>query len=195
MAKFQPRKIPGRWRDGYALDLHTLSSTAIGYDEFGHMRFDTTRSEVGELLYKLKFSRDETVVPVIVEALQEFVKSWKPPVDAIVPVPPSSERPLQPVMVLATMLSLRLGIALVDCVKKVKETPQLKNVTDFDERLQLLDGLHQVDPSATQGRKILLFDDLYRSGATMNAITDLLYDQGGAADVFALTVTRTRSNR
>lgn len=159
------------------------------------MRFDTTRSEVGELLYKLKFSRDETVVPVIVEALQEFVKSWKPPVDAIVPVPPSSERPLQPVMVLATMLSLRLGIALVDCVKKVKETPQLKNVTDFDERLQLLDGLHQVDPSATQGRKILLFDDLYRSGATMNAITDLLYDQGGAADVFALTVTRTRSNR
>src|SRR5229473_6598327 len=41
VAKFQPRKIQGRWRDGYALDLHTLSSTPIGYNEYGHMQFDT----------------------------------------------------------------------------------------------------------------------------------------------------------
>ncbi|MFZ1887042.1 MAG: hypothetical protein WAU33_03360 [Candidatus Binataceae bacterium] len=78
MAKFQPRKIPGRWRDGYALDLHTLSSTPIGYNEFGHMQFDTKRSEVGELLYQLKFNRDETVVPEITESLEKFVKSWQP---------------------------------------------------------------------------------------------------------------------
>ncbi|MGO9604740.1 MAG: ComF family protein [Candidatus Binataceae bacterium] len=159
------------------------------------MRFDTERSEVGELLYKLKFSRDQSVVPAIAEALEEFVKSWNPPVDAIVPVPPSSERSLQPVMTLATELSSRLGIELVDCVKKVRETPQLKNVTDLDERLRLLEGLHQIDPSAIRGRKILLFDDLYRSGATMNAITDVLYDESGVADVFALAATRTRSNR
>jgi competence protein ComFC len=195
MAKFQARKIPGRWRDGYALDLHTLSSTPLGYDEFGHMQFETTRSEVGELLYKLKFNRDKTVVPAIVEALEEFMTSWKPRVDAIVPVPPSSERPLQPVIVLARALSRRLAIPLVDCVKKVRETPQLKNVTDLDERLRLLKGLHHVDRSAIRGKKILLFDDLYRSGATMNAITDVLYDTGGAAQVFALAVTRTRSHR
>ena len=41
----------------------------------------------------------------------------------------------------------------------------------------------------------LLFDDLYRSGATMNEITTTLYDQGSAADVFVLTITRTRSNQ
>ncbi len=35
----------------------------------------------------------------------------------------------------------------------------------------------------------------YRSGATMNAITAALYDEGAAADVFALTITRTRSNQ
>jgi len=40
-----------------------------------------------------------------------------------------------------------------------------------------------------------LFDDLYRSGATMDAITTALYEQGKAADVFALTITRTRSFR
>jgi predicted amidophosphoribosyltransferase len=52
-----------------------------------------------------------------------------------------------------------------------------------------------VDRTQVQGRRILLFDDLYRSGATMNAITAALYDEGAAADVFALTITRTRSNQ
>jgi competence protein ComFC len=45
------------------------------------------------------------------------------------------------------------------------------------------------------GRKVLLFDDLYRSGATMSSIAAALHDQGGSGDVFALTVTRTRSRR
>ncbi len=126
MAKFQPRKLPGRWRDGYALDLHTLSSTPIGYDEFGHMRFDTARSEIGELLYRLKFNSDRKVVPEIVDAVEKFMKSWKPPVDVIVPVPPSSERSFQPVIVLAKALSQRLGIPLTDCVKEERKTSQLR---------------------------------------------------------------------
>lgn len=66
---------------------------------------------------------------------------------------------------------------------------------DYDERTRLLAGAHTVDKAQVQGRKVLLFDDLYRSGATMNAITAALYDDGAAADVFALTITRTRSNQ
>lgn len=45
------------------------------------------------------------------------------------------------------------------------------------------------------GKRILLFDDVFRSGATMNSITAALYDQGGAAEVCALTLTRTRSKQ
>ena len=63
----------------------------------------------------------------------------------------------------------------------------------YDERLRLLDGAHKVEASVVKGQKILLFDDLYRSGATMNAITAALYDEGAVADVFALVLTRTRS--
>lgn len=32
-----------------------------------------------------------------------------------------------------------------------------------------------------------------RSGATMNSVTALLYERAGAAEVYALTLTRTRS--
>jgi predicted amidophosphoribosyltransferase len=99
------------------------------------------------------------------------------------------------VFVLAEAISKRLGIPLANCVKRARNIPQLKNVYDLDERLKLLDGLHEVDTPATQDKKILLFDDLYRSGATMNAITAALYEQGKASEVFALTITRTRSNQ
>jgi competence protein ComFC len=71
----------------------------------------------------------------------------------------------------------------------------LKNVFDFDERSRLLDGAFEIDHSVANGKTVLLFDDLYRSGATLNAVTGLLYDQGGAQDVVALALTRTRSLR
>jgi competence protein ComFC len=98
-------------------------------------------------------------------------------------------------MLLARGISDQLHIPLVECVTKTRETPQLKNIFDLDERLKALDGVHTVDVAVTQGRTILLFDDLYRSAATMNAITSALYEQGKAAEVFALTITKTRSFR
>jgi predicted amidophosphoribosyltransferase len=195
VAQFQQRQILGKWRQGYALDLHTLSSVPIGYNEYGHMQFDTTRSEVGELLYRLKNRSDTSTVDEIVAAAVTFLNTWHPPIEMIIPVPASSARDVQPVMLLAKGISDQLNIPLVECVTKTRETPQLKNIFDLDERLKALDGVHAVDAAATQGRKILLFDDLYRSGATMNAITSVLYEQGKAADVFALTITRTRSFR
>ena len=195
MVKFQPRILIGSWRSGYALDLHTLSSTYVGDDEFGHPRFDTKRSEIGDLLYQLKYNGDRTAVDKIVEAAEAFIRQWKPGVDLIVPVPPSTVRSAPPVGLAAQSLSKRIGIPVVECIKRTRDVPQLKDVPDLDERLKLLEGLHAVDRMATEGGRVLLFDDLYRSGATLNAITRALYEGGGAKEVFALTITRTRSNR
>ena len=47
----------------------------------------------------------------------------------------------------------------------------------------------------TTGKNVLLFDDLFRSGATMNAITDVLLNQGQVTSVSVLTITKTRSNQ
>jgi predicted amidophosphoribosyltransferase len=90
----------------------------------------------------------------------------------------------------------RLGIEFCPgCVRRTRDVPQLKDVFDYDERWRLLDGLHEVEKPRVEGRRVLLFDDLFRSGATMNAITNALYDQGQARDVYALTLTRTRSKQ
>ena len=45
------------------------------------------------------------------------------------------------------------------------------------------------------GELLYRFDDLYRSGATMNAASSMLEDSGKAARVFALTLTRTQRHR
>lgn len=173
--------------------MHTLSSTYIGDDEFGHPRFDTRRSEIGELLYRLKNRGDQTTVPDIAGAVHSLMDQWKPPVDMLVPVPPSMVRHVQPVLVLAQAVSERLAIPLANCVRRTRDVPQLKNIYDLDERAKHLEDLHAVDQSVTRGRSILLFDDLYRSGATMNAVTGESYDTGEARAVFALTITKTRS--
>lgn len=194
MASTRPIKIPGRWREGYALDYHTIRSEFVGYDEYGHPQFETTRSEVGELLYRLKYQSDRSVVTELVEAAASFVGKWNPGIDTILPVTPSRARPTQPVLLLGEGLAVRLGVKFAaGWIKRIRDVPELKNVYDYDQRIRLLEGIHAVDPANVRDRKILLFDDLFRSGATMNAITSCLYDQGGAAEVYALTITRTRS--
>ena len=45
------------------------------------------------------------------------------------------------------------------------------------------------------GKKILLIDDLYRSGATLTIATDILLNIGKAKSVSVLALTKTRSNR
>lgn len=98
MANVNPMRIPGRWLQGYVLDYHTLSSEFLGYDEFGHGVFDTKRSDIGELLYRLKYRSDKAVMDAIVDTAFKFVASWKPTINIIVPVPPSKNRVFQPVM-------------------------------------------------------------------------------------------------
>ena len=80
-------RIPGAWRQGYVLDYHTVSSEFLGYDEFGTPMFDTKRTEVGELLYQLKYRRNVEALEALVEVAAKFVKSWQVAFDALVPVP------------------------------------------------------------------------------------------------------------
>jgi predicted amidophosphoribosyltransferase len=194
MAGIHPTNIPGRWGAGFALDYHTISSDFVGHDEYGHPMFETKRSELGELLFRLKYGSDGAVIEEIADAAAGFVRKWNPNVAMIVPVPPSKVRPLQPVSVLAEAIGKNLGLPVApDAVSRVKALPQLKDVFEYGARVKLLQGAHAADPAITEGKRILLFDDLFRSGATMNSITETLYRDGKANEVFALTITRTRS--
>ena len=195
LVTINPRPIEGRWVKGIALDLHTLSSTHVGVDQFGHDRFENEYSPIGQLLYRLKYQRDQTAAAPIIEAAAKYLRPSLAKFDIIVPVPPSNHRAVQPVLVLAAGIGRALGVPVRDCVSKTRSTTALKGVYDPKERKKLLDGLYEVETKKTAGKNIVLFDDLFRSGATLNEITDLLLSEGEAESVRVLTITRTRSNR
>ena len=79
-----------------------------------------------------------------------------------------------------------------DYLIKAKETPELKNVYAHDERLKVLNDAFTINNSMANGRNVLLCDDLYRSGATLHAITDVLYKRGEINHVYVLALTKTR---
>lgn len=197
MVQINPKRISDSWTEGFALDFHTLSSEYIGDDEYGHPQFDIKRSEIGELLYRPKYREDKSVLGDIITTASQFIKSTNWPLDLIVSVPPSrKDREFQPVPPLAMGIGRFLGIkAYVDSIVKVEDTPELKGIFDFEERMRILKDAFEIHDPVVAGRSVLLFDDLYRSGATLNAVSRLLKQEGKARNVYVLTLTMTRSMR
>ena len=131
MITLNPKNLSGNWFEGYALDYHTLSSTFLGYDSFGHKVFDNKYSEIGDLLHKLKYKSDKSVLNNIIEATIYFLKhKWQiiDNLDAIISIPPSNvRRAFQPVIEIAIVLNAKLKIPLYkDILEKIRETPELK---------------------------------------------------------------------
>jgi competence protein ComFC len=201
LVSINPTWIPGRWRLGVSLDVHTLSSEFLGYDDRGQPQFDTKRSEIGELLYGLKYAANAVAVGDIADTAASYLQMLAAPPfgfipTIIVPTPPSRPRVRQPVFELATAIGQRLGVpALTDAVVRTKAVPELKEIADYTTRLDLLRDAHAVDAGKTAGASVLVLDDLFRSGASLNSVANVLIDAGGVADLCALTITGARSNR
>jgi predicted amidophosphoribosyltransferase len=166
----------------------------LGDDEYGHPRFSTTRSPIGELLYQLKYRQDKRAVSELAEAAANFCKNkWQLKIDTIIPVPPTQARRLQPVAAVAESLAVLLDVPICAGLKKVKKTLQLKDLSDYHERIEALRNAFHIDASKTRGKRILLFDDLYGSGATVRTIAETLLKQGSAKSVHLLTLTKKAS--
>ncbi|MGB3916461.1 MAG: ComF family protein [Thiothrix litoralis] len=189
-------ELKGNWKRGFACDVHTLDSVYMGVDEHGHDSWQTTRSEMGELLYRLKYQGDASVVGQIVDRLGKY--KGLETMDAIIPVPSTNkQRKIQPVLAIAQALAKRINVPVLDNVlKKQIGGQELKNVDDPQERQALLKTSLTLNPKANlAGKNILLLDDLYRSGSTLTVATDILYQQAKVKNVFVLVMTKTRSKR
>ncbi len=190
--KIRPMKLPATpWADGYVLDYHTVSSTPTGDPYY---RFDTKRTELGELLFRLKYRAGETaVLDDVVDTVQQFVEGWKPVVDCVVPAPASLMRKTQPAVEIARQLASRLGLPVCEkAVLKVQATLQMKNIDDWSERQKVLAEAIQSGPSDVRGKAILLIDDLIESGSTLRRTAEVLLKDGGARSIYALVLTRTK---
>lgn len=191
------KKINGHWKEGYVLDYHTISSAFIGYDEFGHKVFDSKRSAAGDILFRLKYRGIREAMFELRPLLIELFEKWPPHISMVVPVPPNNPgRAVKPVILIADFIAKLKNVTVKnDVIVRKQRIKELKNIYEYNERLDNLRKAYDVIEKSVENERILLVDDLYRSGATMNYLADLLVNKGGASEVYAFAVTRTRSNR
>jgi predicted amidophosphoribosyltransferase len=191
----QFKKLEGSWDAGYALHKHTLSSDFIGYNEFGHPKFDTKRSEPGEALYQLKYKNDWSQVEPLAAQIKASLLPMFGEVGLIVPMPASTTRARQPVDELAKELSKITNKPVFDnlIVKApaAQGSPQLKNLSTRQEKDEALNGRFSINPAITNGGcwNVLLLDDLFDTGATMDAVTKTLKTYKKIGNVYAASVT------
>lgn len=204
--------IKGNWNFGVALDLHTKSSYPIKNDDGEITGWDTVRTEIGEELHRLKYwSNENNLIKAqridklsneVIKMINYVTNLIKKKLDFdlnfsyVVPVLPSKKRTFQPVIELAKEVSNKSSIPLgSNIIKKVKSTEQLKQIEDKNEREDILKDAFDLEEGCLSGKNIVLVDDLYRSGSTLKAITNLLINKGEATYVLVIVLTKTRRKR
>ncbi len=174
--------IAGNWDLGYALDKHVVSSTFIGHDQFGHARFDTKRTEVGEALYQLKYQGDWSQTQELANALSVSLFGKYSNVGVLVPMPASNVRPRQPVMEITRALGNFVQVPLAEnLLIKARISPQLKDISNKAEKLAVLEGGFAVN--------VLLVDDLFDTGATMGTACAKLREYRKVARIYVAALT------
>lgn len=175
-----PRPLPGPWNCGWSLGFHSAFAGS-----------DWQRSPVGEWTYRLKYKQDLSVIPELVAQVMVLVKEHPEilEVDLILPVPPSQQRPDDPVQAFAQALSRETGITVGDALVKTRQTEQQKSFTTLAQKKANVDGAFKLTTSL-KGRRILVVDDLFDSGSTLSEIFRVV-EKAGAASVHVLTLTRT----
>lgn len=175
-----PRPLKGPWQVGWSLGFHSRFSGA-----------DWSRSGVGSLAYRLKYQNDTSVIPSLVEQVLELIQKHPElsQVDLILPVPPSQNRDVDPVLAFSKACANALKIPVQAIIMKTRQTQPQKELKNLAQKHANVAGAFVLRGNI-EGKRLLLVDDLFDTGATLEEITHLLLKQG-ASQVNVLTITRT----
>lgn len=187
----QTINIIGPWSKGSALTKHTLSSIYIGNNSSGYPMFDTTRSEIGEALYQLKYKFDWSKVEFLANAIYEYIKDDKS-INFIIPMPASNPREKQPVSEIANIVAQKLGVPIFhNILSKTQNGQSLKDLNIKEDKIELLKDSFTVKDAITNNGKwnVLLVDDLYHTGATMEAACKALQSYSKVNNVYVIALT------
>jgi hypothetical protein len=180
LTKPHPRPLIGSWQAGWSLGFHSRFTGG-----------DWSRSSVGDLTYRLKYESDTTVLPALIQQTLDLFQAHPElsQAELIIPVPSSANRKINPVCVFCEALAGKIRIPAQTLVIKTRQTPPQKEMKTLAQKRANVAGAFAMC-GEIKDKSVLLVDDLFDSGATLEEITRLLLRQG-AARVNVLTLTRT----
>lgn len=151
---------------------------------------------VRDCILRFKYNREMYLGPHLVDWLVGAGRRWIDwhEVDGIVPVPlhpcKQRHREFNQAEYLVDGLSRTFDVpSIKGKVRRVKDTPTQTKL-DADGRARNLRGAFVVpDPAVFEGKRLVLVDDVFTTGATLNSCAKVLRS-GGAKEIVALTVAR-----
>lgn len=186
--------LHGPWSLGFAYDKHTLKSVLVGEYSSGFGKFDTERSEMGDLVYQLKFRYNLSAITRILELLSnsEDFKNFISKIDTILIVPPSNKaRPFQPVFEVGKRISENFNKQFLYNALDTTNIEQIKNIDEQDKYAQVKNSLSIRYSLLNKDNNYLIFDDVFDSGNTLRAYVDAL-KKNGYNNISVFTLTKTR---
>ncbi|MHA6893593.1 ComF family protein [Ralstonia pseudosolanacearum] len=186
------RKIDGNWDAGYVLDKHTVHSELVGHNDYGYPVWNTTRSEAGEALFQLKYRGNFDMVEPIAAELAQSIYPRFGKVGLIVPMPASNHRNRQPVTEIAEALGRIVKRPVFEeMLTKTANGQQLKDLnTKAEKQAALADSFTLHEGIANEGCwNALLIDDLYHTGASLEAACAALRGYTKIGQIFVAAVT------
>jgi ComF family protein len=151
------------------------------------------RQLVQKFKYGRKVSLGKPLGRLMAQGCEEFLKGCH--VDLIVPVPLHPKRlrwrGFNQSLLLARQVSRLYEVPIDPFVLcRDRETAPQTQLTE-DERRRNVRGAFAIRPvKSLKGKSLLLVDDVYTSGATVNECSRVLV-RGGAKEVYVLTLART----
>jgi hypothetical protein len=181
LSRPHPRVLKGPWLAGWALDFHSRYDGDVA-----------SRSLIGDLVFRYKYNGEQHLAQELARRWAELLHAQAelPPCAAIIPVPPSLHRESDPLTLLAQALADQLKIpAWTKVLIKTRATRPQKEMTSLAQKRANVAGAFALR-GEMRGERIILIDDLYDSGATLEEAARVLA-RGGVSGIVVLTLTKT----
>lgn len=148
-----------------------------------------SRMHIHNFKYKHKAYLKTTFGNLLLDKYREIKKEYDP--DIIIPVPlhknRENERGYNQVDILLKVFDIDRDRINTNCLERIADTPQQANMNKY-ERMENVAGAFQVvDKDVVKGKSILIVDDIYTTGATIDECAKVL-TKAGAKEVRSMTL-------
>ncbi len=151
------------------------------------------------LIHCFKYKYFKNLAPILAEVLVKYLSNLslsmvKNQKSVVVSIPLHSRRERQrgfnQAKLIAEIVARRFNLALVDALKRVKDTKSQAKMKETEKRIENVSGCFTIkNPEMIQGKNIILIDDVFTSGATMNEAVRIL-KANGAKRIIALVIAK-----
>lgn len=155
------------------------------------------RTEIGELEYQAKFCSNEDAEDELIEKCKEWIQElpYYKHADHICAMPNSNPKEES---LPKRIVNYLVDFNFTDISEKVfwrSKSRKVKEAENIEEKLEILEESNLIisEDLEIKGKTIVLFDDLYMSGLSMQYVAMKL-KEAGANRVFGLSIVKSRSN-